>query len=89
MVFETESGSRYHVDLLRKVWERMVAGERSISDHPLRTVSGSFTTISPIQVGMPVVMVCVPLVEGTAGRIITTSPVVRVYNSAHESDSVH
>ena len=71
----TQSGSVYLIDREAKTWERVKVGEGS---HALRTQSGTFTELYPIEVGRGVLMVCPPLVEGTIGRTIYTSNVTEI-----------
>jgi hypothetical protein len=69
--FWTESGAIYRIDRAQKTWQRM-------SDHyALRTADGAYDRISDITIGKPVVLRCPPIVEGSAVRIIRSTPVVR------------
>jgi hypothetical protein len=78
--FVTESGSQYVVDHAERVWNR-----RSNPDSPLvRTPNGSYYWVSDIRVGRSVVLLCPPIVEGAATRVIQTTRVVHLENRDDE-----
>lgn len=73
--FATASGSLYEIDHAAKTWRRLAHAPKS---RFVRTPEGHFTSVSPIQVGAPVRLVCPPLLPGTDLRIIETTPVARI-----------
>lgn len=67
MRITTESGSIYTIDLANKRWR-----STSIST---RTASGVYDHISPLKIGMPLVMTMPSLTPGGLFRLIHTSPI--------------
>ena len=74
MLVYTKTGSIYKLDLESKTWERLSATDES---GPLRSDSGTYIDIGPIQVGYPLLMECPPI-NPPMPRMIVTSIVVKV-----------
>ena len=70
---KTLSGSEYWVDTVTHSWSRLATGTTS---GKLRTETGTYKKIFPIQVGHPLTMLMDPIVEGSVLRMISTSEVV-------------
>lgn len=73
--FRTETGSLYEIDFALKTWARLEP-PRYQGASPLRTLEGSFTEISPIEVGHSVEIISAPLDLTKDFRSILTSHVV-------------
>jgi hypothetical protein len=74
----TASGSAYILDPKKMTWRR----ERIIPDgpspNPMRTQEGTIDKWPELRQGESMILICPPLVEGTDGRAIITSPVAEV-----------
>lgn len=69
----TKSGSVYEIDLEAKTWRRPTAGSSN-----LRTQEGTFINDPEITIGLPIKLICPPLVEEFDGRAIVTTAVTQV-----------
>jgi hypothetical protein len=75
LTIKTVSGSTYVVDQEKKVWSRPV---HALTSNNVRTKDGAYINMSAPRVGSVLVFHCPPLVPGTAGRVIVTTPVVSI-----------
>ena len=75
MIVTTKSGSVYHIGLASKTWTRISTTDKSGN---LRTGSGHYEMIGPLEIGLPIRMLCPPLNPETVGRWIITSPVIKL-----------
>lgn len=71
---DTETGSRYELDLSRMIWRRV---RRTPFSGELRAEGGELLLIGPIQPGRSLVVLYAPY-DGDMARQLVTSPVVRV-----------
>ncbi len=73
-VVHTESGSRYLIDYDNRTWERF-KGEGA---NELRSTSGQFTDIGPLQIGQRLAMLCPPYHDKAGGRAIISSEITAI-----------
>lgn len=74
--FRTRTGSIYQIEPKEKRWDRIVESSES---GPLRSRSGKYNTVSKVQVGKTVVLVCPPFnPEVDIPRVIETSEVEEI-----------
>lgn len=69
----TESGSIYLIDNTNLIWHREMKGPKG--GH-VRTKSGNMSQRAIPRIGKRLNIFCSPLVQGTTGRLISTSEVV-------------
>jgi hypothetical protein len=75
---DTASGSRYRVDPAAGTWARLSHDPRSDA---LRTTGGALLGLARApRLGEPALLVCPPIVAGSAVRLVGTTPVVRVWH---------
>lgn len=83
-IFRTETGSTYEVDYGLKTWTRLEP-PRFEGGHPLRTGSGTFDRVSPIEVGEPVTIFAEPLNPEATFRCIQTSLVEEILSTSEHA----
>jgi hypothetical protein len=71
----TESGSVYKVNTDAGTWDRIQETDES---GPLRTDGGELTNVYDMEIGKRMILFGPPIVPMTSGRIIMTTPVVRI-----------
>ena len=83
MKVTTQSGSVYDLDRDTMTWSRKRVREYTEDEeidmtNPLRTAQGELRVWPVVEVGISLILQCPPLVPGTDGRVIWTSPVTEV-----------
>ena len=79
MIVITESGSSYVLERDTMTWGRFRGTpDRESLFAPVRTKEGKMLKFPEVKVGESMTILCPPLVEGTIGRMISTSFVVEI-----------
>jgi hypothetical protein len=73
-VVHTESGSRYLIDYDNRTWERF----RGKEANKLRSDSGQFIDIGPLEIGQRFAMLCPPYHDKVGGRAIISSEITAI-----------